>query len=460
MVEMRLRSLLGFFLLMAIAFACCPRDKRRWVSWRCLVWGSVLQFLLALVILRTPCRAFFRLANELVDALLSHATEGAKLVFGVLADPGKLGQAFGPENGFIFALQQIGPVIIFFAALMAIAYQVGLMQRLVGLVARAVVRVMETSGAETMSAVGNVFLGMVEAPLMIRPYLPRLTRSELLCVMVCGLSNVAGTVLALYVSFLKQAVPDVAGHLIAMSVMSAPAGLVIAKLMLPETETPATRGRVELSSERAYSGVLDALAGGAGEGLNVALNVVALLIAMVACVHLANGIIGWPAVQHNQGLLRAAHIDNPKLDPANAALVQHTLDDNGASGRAWTPPTFQRLAGYGFRPLAWMLGVPYHDIPKVAELLGERTVLNELIAYLDLAATLKADPDALSPRGTLLVVYALCAFANFGSVAIMIGGIAALIPSRRQELAELGLASLVGGTLAACLTACAVGALI
>lgn len=459
---MRLRSLLGFCLLMGIAFACCPRERRRLVSWRCLVYGSLLQFLLAIVILDTRCRSFFGFANDLVDGLLSHATAGAQLVFGVLVNQQKLGEIFGPQNSVIFAIQQIGPVIIFFSALMAVAYQVGLMQRLVGLVARAVVRVMETSGAETMSAVGNIFLGMVEAPLMIRPYLPKLTRSELLCVMVCGLSNVAGTVLAVYVSFLRNAVPNVAGHLIAMSVMSAPAGLVIAKLMLPEAadEVPETRGRVELTSERAYSGILDALSGGASEGLNISLNVVALLIAMVATVHFGNAVIGYPAVLHNQRLLSRAGLHDDQLDPGAAPAVQHALDNLGARGHAWTPPTFQHLAGYAFRPLAWMLGVPYHDIPKVGELLGERTVLNEFIAYLDMAATLKDDPSALTARGALLASYALCAFANFGSVAIMIGGIAAMIPSRRRELAELGIPALIGGTLAACLTACAVGVLI
>ena len=459
MVGERLRSLVGLFLLCLVAWCLCPRERRRRLDWRCVGVGVALQFALAAAILKLPwAEAFFRLCAALVDGLLAYATEGAKMVFGVLVDQPRLAQVFGPENQVIFALQQLGPVIIFFAALMAMAYQVGLMQRLVALVARVVVRLMGTSGAETLSCVGNIFLGMVEAPLMIRPYLPRLTRSELFCVMVCGLSNVAGTVLAVYVGLIQDCQAGAAGHLITMSAMSAPAGLVIAKLMLPETEQPETKGHVVVGEERAYANVIDALTGGASEGLAIAANVVAMLIAMVALVALANGLLGYPGRQHNQAILAATHTTH--AEPTDRAAVQAAADRAGLRARAWPAPTIQQLAGYAFRPLAWCLGVPLEDVPKVGELLGVKTVLNEFVAYLQMSQELRADPAALTPRGRLLASYALCSFANFGSVAIMIGGIAALVPGRRRELAELGLLSLVGGTLAACLTACAVGVLV
>ncbi|MBI2297633.1 MAG: NupC/NupG family nucleoside CNT transporter [Armatimonadetes bacterium] len=398
----------------------------------------------------------------MVVALLEHSAEGARFVFGPLAKPDVLGKALGPENSVIFAFQSLVPTIIFFAALMAVLYQLGIMQRIVRVVAKLVVRVMETSGAETLSAVGNVFLGMVEAPLMIRPYLEKLTRSELFCVMVCGLSNVAGTVLAVYVGFLHDALPDIAGHLITMSVMSAPAGLLVAKLMIPEDGEPETRGTVELLDERPYHNMMDAFTGGATEGLRIGASVVAMLIAMVALVHFANSALGWPARVHNAHLL--AQVETvpgaEQLAAGDAAAVQAALDGAGKPGRAWQPRTFQQAAGWLFRPLAWCLGVPRHDLVPVSQLLGERTVLNEFIAYLDMADMLKKDKDALTERGKILTSYALCAFANFGSVAIMIGGIAAMVPTRRRELAELGIPSLIGGTLAACLTACVVGVLI
>jgi CNT family concentrative nucleoside transporter len=460
----RLRSFVGLFILCFVSWLFCPRDLRRKIPWKCVVWGTVMQFALAIVILWSPfVNGFFGLCGDLVDGLLAHATEGARLVFGPLVNTDLLAKVFGPENSTIFSLQELGPVIIFFASLMAVGYQIGLMQWVVGLTARAVVKLLDTSGAETLSCVGNIFLGMVEAPLMIRPYLPKLTRSELYCVMVCGLSNVAGTVLAVYVGLLKHAIPDIAGHLITMSVMSAPAGLVISKLMLPETGEPETRGVVVVTHERAYTNVMDAMTGGASEGLNIALNVTAMLIAMVATVHFANAVLGTPAVYHNQHIVdRLAKADAAlaTIDVHNAPAVQAAADNLGLRAVAWQPPTFQHLSGYLFRPLAWCLGVPLRDVPKVGELLGEKTVLNEFVAYLDMAKQLDADPNALTERGRVLASYALCSFANFGSVAIMIGGIAALVPSRRKDLAELGLLSLVGGTIAACLTACAAGVFI
>ncbi|MBI5831806.1 MAG: NupC/NupG family nucleoside CNT transporter [Armatimonadetes bacterium] len=459
MVEERLRSLVGLLMLMAIAWLFCPRDGRRRIVWRAIGWGVVLQFLLAIIILRLPwAGAFFRGCGELVNGLLAHALEGAKLPFGVLTNQAKLGEVFGPENATIFAVQQLAPTIIFFSALTSVGYQLGVLQWMVGFVARAVVRVMGTSGAETLSAAGNIFLGMVEAPLTIRPYLVALTRSELFCVMVCGLSNLAGSVLAVYAGLLHDVLPTAAGHLVTMSVMSMPAGLVIAKIMLPETGTPATLGRVEVVAEKPYANVMDAITAGAADGLRVAAGVVAMLIAMVAIVSLCNGVIGAPARWHNQAIVQAAAA--PDVKPEDAAGVQAAADRAGLQSRAWHAPTLQGTLGVAFRPLAWGLGVSRQDIPRVGELLGLRTVLNEFLAYLQMGSDLKANPTAMTQRSRILTTYALCSFANFGSVAILLGGVGVLAPSRRRELAELGIPSLVGGTLAAHMTACVVGMLI
>ena len=237
-----------------------------------------------------------------------------------------------------------------------------------------------------------------------------------------------------------------------------PAGLVIAKIMLPETGQPETLGRVELVKEKPYANVIDAITVGASDGLKVAAGVVAMLIAMVAIVSLCNGVLGAPARWHNQAIVAAAHAPEVKAD--DAAAVQAAADQAGLPAHAWHAPTLQGTLGVAFRPLAWGLGVSREDIPKVGELLGVRTVLNEFLAYLQMGSELKAKPDAMTERSRILTTYALCSFANFGSVAILLGGVGVLAPSRRRELAELGIPSLVGGTLAAHMTACVVGMLI
>jgi len=240
--------------------------------------------------------------------------------------------------------------------------------------------------------------------------------------------------------------------------MSMPAGLVIAKLMLPESETPATLGRVEIEREKPYANVIDAITSGAADGLRVAAGVVAMLIAVVAIVSLCNGVLAAPARWHNQGILQAAKVAD--VQPQDTAAVQAAADRVGLPAHAWRAPTLEGMLGVAFRPLAWGLGVSRQDIPRVAELLGLRTVVNEFIAYLRLGADLKADPEHLTQRSRILTTYALCSFANFGSVAIILGGLGILAPSRRRELAELGIPSLIGGTLAAHMTACVVGLLI
>lgn len=466
---LRLQSLCGLFALVGVAWLCCPRDRRRAISWRCVGWGLGLQFLAAVLILKLPTvRWVFEAAKNVANALLAHAGEGGRMVFGVLMDNQVLGQTFGPQNSSIFAIQTIIPVIVFIASLTAVLYHLGVMQRIVGAIARVMVRFMGTSGAETLAAVSNVFVGMTEAPLLIRPYLDQMTRSELLTMMIGGMCTIAGTVFAVYVGFLQDALPNIAGHLLTASVLSAPAGLAIAKLMLPETDEPATLGKVALESGRTHANVMDALTGGATEGLKLAANVIAMLIAMVAIVSLCNGLLGWPARVHNQHVLatiarqageslEVLPADWPTADdPAGLAEL---AAEQGVSARPWQPLTFERIASWVFRPLAWCLGVPPQDVAYCSRLLGEKTVLNEFVAYLHLGLALQADPQTLTERGRVLISYALCGFANFGSVAIMIGGIGGLAPSRRRDLAELGLVSLVGGTLAACMTGCVVGLL-
>lgn len=459
---LQLQSFVGLILLLVVAWGIGPKERRAGISWRCVGWGVGLQFALAVLILKLPTvRWFFSVAKDLANAMLAHASAGAKMVFGVLADAERLGSVFGPENAGIFALQTIVPVIIFFAALMAVLYHIGLMQRLVGAVARLMVRFMGTSGAETVACVSNVFLGMTEAALFVRPYLAAMTRSEMLCLMTGGMATIAGTVFAVYVGFLQTAMPDIAGHLLTASVMSAPAALAAAKLMLPETETPATLGRVEISRQSPYANVVDALTGGAMEGLKLSASVVAMLIAMVAVVSLANSVLGWPARSHNQRIIAAIETpgsnDVPAPDPADPEAVRTWAAQRGVVATPWRPLSFERIASWAFTPLAWCLGLPASDIPSAARLLGEKTILNEFIAYLDMAQLLERDPGRLTPRGRVIMSYALCGFANLGSVAIMIGGIGALVPTRRRDLAELGLLSLVGGTLAAAMTGCVVG---
>lgn len=464
----RLRSLVGILLFLALAYAFCPRDRRRAISWRCVGWGLAIEAVVALLVFRLRgSEQYFTWARDLVNGLLAHATEGGRMVFGVLGDGRALGAYFGGDS-FILALQSLIPVIVFFAALMAVLYQMGVMQRVVAFCARIMMRLMGTSGAETLSAVGNVFLGMTEAPLMIRPYLERLTRSELFCVMVGGLANSAGTVLAVYVLVLQDQFPTIAGHLLTASVLSAPVGLVVAKLMLPESDVPETAGRADAFAEKAYTNLLDALTGGAAEGLKLALNVIAMLIAAVALIHLLNAGLAYPAKWHNQAMLaavaRTAGVDlaaPPDSWPAteDAAAVAALAAEHGVDAVAWRPLSCQRLGGWLFWPMAWCLGVPADDVADCAQLLSLKTVLNELVAYTHMGDWLRAEPTRLSERGRVIISYALCGFASFGSIAITIGGLGGLVPTRRRELAELGLLSLVGGTLTSCLCACTAGLL-
>jgi CNT family concentrative nucleoside transporter len=304
---------------------------------------------------------------------------------------------------------------------MAVLYHLGIMQKAVKGVAWVMQRTMRTSGAETLTAAGNIFVGQTEAPLLIRPFVERMTVSELMAVMTAGFATVAGGVMAAYVGMLVGTFPDIAGHLMAASVMSAPAALVVAKLMVPESGQPETAGTLEISVARPDVNVIDAAARGASEGLHLALNIGAMLIAFIAFIYMFNGILGWAG-----GLV-------------------------GLEGL-----TLETILGWLLAPLAWIMGVPWADAPVVGSLMGVKTVLNEFFAYLQLGSML-AGPHDLDPRSIVIATYALAGFANFSSIAMQIGGIGSLAPSRRHDLARIGLRAMIGGSIAAFMTATVAG---
>ena len=431
-VVWRVRGLLGLAVLLGIACAL-SRDRRR-ISLRTVVWGLGLQLGFALLILRTAAgRAVFGGVKAAFTQLIAFTDEGARFVFG--------------SGGFCVAFRVL-PIIIFFASLMGVLYHVGVMQKLVAAMAWVMRHGMRVSGAEALSAAGNVFVGMTEAPLMIRPYVARLTQSELLAVMVGGLATIAGSVLAFYVSFGISA-----GHLLCASVMSAPAALVMAKIMLPETEESATAGSLRVRVERTTQNVIDAAASGATEGLRLALNVGAMLIAFIALLAMVNYFL---TLVHD-ALTQATVVGTVEPCRHFAHLRAHA-QDLVAWATGWEgglPRTLQEIFGVVFRPLAWLMGVPWSEAGSVGSLMGIKISANELIAYQELVR-MKA---ALSPRSVTIATYALCGFANFGSIAILIGGIGGLAPERRQDLSRLAPRALAGGALASFSTAAIAGML-
>jgi CNT family concentrative nucleoside transporter len=413
----RVTSALGIFVLIAIAWLMSV-DRRRFPT-RIVAWGLGLQLVFALFVLKTTAgHRLFAFLNDVVVKLLSFTNDGARFVFGDYLD-----------EKFTVALNVL-PTIVFFSALMAVLYHLGVMQRAVSGIAWVMQRTMRTSGAETLSAAANIFVGQTEAPLVVKPYVSKMTVSELNSVMVGGFATVAGGVLAAYVGMLHERLPDIAGHLIAASVMSAPAALLIAKVMVPEREEPETRGAVKLGVERIDANVIDAAARGAGEGLHLALNVGAMLLAFLALVALANHLVGLPVELWNQ-----------------------------AFDTAYAPWTLQELLGHVFYPVAFVLGVPPEDCGAIGALLGEKIVLNEFVAYVHLGEMITSG-EGIGYRASVIATYALCGFANFGSIAIQLGGIGSIAPERRGDLARLGLRAMIGGTLAACMTAAFAGLLL
>jgi CNT family concentrative nucleoside transporter len=349
-----------------------------------------------------PGRKMFEAARLVVAQVLDFSNTGAEFVFG---------SSFRDH----FVAFSVLPTIIFVSSLTAILFHVGILQQVVKFMARVMIWVMDVSGAESLCASANVFVGMTEAPLVVRPYLVTMTRSELMAMMTAGMATIAGGVMAAYAGMGADA-----GHLLAASLMSAPAALVVAKIMVPELEESPTKGEVRVEVPRTDANVLDAACRGASEGLGLALNVAAMLIAFIALIALIN----WPLSM---------------LPPVGGG-----------------PLSLERILGWIMAPAAWLMGIPWAEARDVGMLLGKKTIFNEFLAYQDLVAM----KDGLSPRSFTVATYALCGFANFGSVAIMVGGIGGLVPSRRKDIARYGLRSLIGGTLATFMTACVAGLLI
>ena len=393
----------GLLLMLGAAYGLS--NNRRAIDFRIVGWGLTLQLSFALFILKTsPGAIVFDSISRGVTTMLGFADAGSVFMFGPLASDT---QSFGVIIAF-----QVLPIIIFTAALFSLLYHVGIMQRVVFIFAKVMEKTMRTSGAESLAAAANVFMGMTEAPLVIKPFVPKMTQSEMMALMTGGMATIAGSVMAGYVRMGVDA-----GHLLTASVMAAPAGLVIAKMLNPETEIPETRGRVEVKVGREHVNFVDAIARGTSDGLRLALNVGAMLIAFVALVALANGILGIVGI------------------------------------------TLQQILGVLFAPVAFTLGVPWNDVLTVGSLLGQKVVLNEFVAYSSLMQLMES-PDALDPRSVVIVTYALAGFANLGSIGIMIGGIGGIAPDRRNDLARLGLRSLLGGTMATFMTASIAGMLL
>jgi CNT family concentrative nucleoside transporter len=416
----RLMSLVGLLVFLGIAWALST--DRRAIRLRTILWGLGLQFGLALFVLKTPVgQEVFSWIGGKITRLLNLSYVGSEFVFNVLGiqGGGHLPVMAGAANGtaaigFVFAFQ-ILPTIIFVAALFAILYHLGIMQVIVKAVAKVMTRLMGASGAESLNVAASIFMGQTEAPLTIRPFLNRMTQSELMCVMTAGMAHVSGSIMAAYIAFGVEA-----KHLLAAVIMTAPGTIVLAKMLVPETETPETAGTVKLESEKVDANVIGAAARGTTDGLHLALNVAAMLISFLSLVALANVLLG-----------RLGSLVDVKL-------------------------SLETILGYAFMPLALVMGVPWKDAMAIGDLLGTRMVLNELIAYSRLGA-MKA---TLDPRTFTIATYALCGFANFSSIGIQIGGIGALAPERRNDLARLGLRALLAGTFANFMTACIAGVLL
>jgi CNT family concentrative nucleoside transporter len=403
----RFTGLLGLIAILATCWLCST--SRKSIRPSLLLWGLGLQFSFAFLVLKTDFGKLFQAASYAVNALLEFAEKGSEFLFG------PLGVKTG-TFGVVFAFQVL-PIVIFIASLFSILYYFGVMQVVIKAMAWGMHRVMRCSGAESTNVAASIFMGQTEAPLTIRPFLPRLTESELFTVMTCGMAHVSGAVMAAYV---KMAGVDIK-HLLTAVIMTAPATLLLAKMLVPETGEPETAGDVRVEIEKPGVNVIDAAARGAGEGLQLALNIGGMLIAFIALIALINGGMAWV----------------------------HGL-------AAWFPDSLQKLFGIVFAPVAWLLGVSWKDAQAVGDMLGTRMVLNEFIAFLRLGEV----KQSLDPRSFVIATFALCGFANFSSIAIQIGGIGALAPNRKSDLARMGIKAMIAGTLANFMSACIAGVLL
>ncbi len=399
----RYTGLLGLAVIVGVAYLFSR--NRRAIQPRVLFWGLGLQFTFAFLVLKTPLSGVFTAMSTGVNKVLGYAAEGSKFVFG-----DTLG-AQSDQFGVILAFQVL-PIIIFIASLFSVLYYLGVMQLFVRGMAVAMQKVFKTSGAETTSVAASIFMGHTEAPLTIRPFLAGLTESELFTIMTSGMAHISGSVMAAYVLIAHVELR----HLLTAVIMTSPATLMLAKVLMPETEVPETAGEVKVEIEKPGVNVIDAASRGAADGLLLALNVGAMLIAFIGLIALLNGILGaiYPGL------------------------------------------SMQAILGRLFAPVAWLLGIPWSDSPEVGNLLGTRLILNEFVAYSDLGKV----GATLDPRSVVIATYALCGFANLSSIAMQVGGIGALAPSRKSDIARLGLRAVAAGTMANFMTACIAGMLL
>ena len=414
---LQLQSAFGVLALLAIAWAL--GENRRAVSWRQMAIGLVVTIATALVLIKLPLVAkAFGAINDAVNTIAAASRAGTSFVFGYLGGGALPFDLKAPGADFILAFQAL-PIILVMSVLTTLLFYWRVLPPIVRGVAWLLERTLGVGGAVGLSAAANIFLGMVEAPLFIRPYLAQLSRSELFMVMTGGMAGIAGTVLVLYATFLAPLIPDAAAHFVIASVLGAPAAILISLIMVPETSNKRTGGMLSADDTDMHaSSTMDAIVKGTTSGLELLLNIIAMLLVLVALVYLANAILG---------LL-------PDIGGARISL--------------------QRLLGYLMAPVCWLMGLPWPQAITAGSLMGTKTVLNELIAYVDLS---KLGPDALDPRSRLIMLYAMCGFANFASLGIMIGGLGTMAPGRREEINALGLKSIVSGTLATCLMGAIVG---
>ncbi|MCU1286012.1 MAG: Na+ dependent nucleoside transporter [Acidobacteriales bacterium] len=416
----RFTGLLGILVILGACYAFSTNRKA--IRLKTVAWGVGLQFFFAILVTKfTYGQEVMAKAGSAVNHLLSYAGNGAQFMFGALGTGGAISNLDNSpaavKVGFVFAFQVL-PTIIFIAAFFAVMYYLGIMQIIIKQMAKFMTLVMGVSGAESLDVAASIFMGQTEAPLTIRPFLPKLTRSELMTIMTAGMAHVSGGIMAAYISFGVEA-----KHILAAVIMTAPGTILLAKMLVPETEQPVSGTKVEMADVDEFkdSNILSAIARGTIDGLHLAVNVGAMLIAFVALIAMLNGILGGI---HN-------HI-------------------------AWIPESMEKIFGWVFAPVAWLIGIPWHDCIRIGNLLGTRMVINELVAFSQLGP-MKA---ALDPRTFTIATFALCGFANFSSIGIQLGGIGALAPNKRDELAKLGFRAMLAGTMANLISAAIVGILV
>ncbi len=413
MMSTILQPLFGLFVLTGLAWAMSEQIKK--VAFRDILTGFALQFVIVLILLKVPLiRDLFGLINQAVVLLESSTRAGSSFVFGYLGGAPLPFAENSPGASFVFALQAL-PIVLVVSALSSLFFYWRILPILVRAFSWMLQKTMGIGGAVGLSAAANVFLGMVESPLFVRPYLEKMTRSELFITMSCGMAGIAGTVMVLYASLLRTVLPDALGHILVVSIMTIPCAIMISRIMVPETEE-ITAGSLVPPQEA--TGAMDAVTKGTVEGIHLLANIVAMLIVLLALVSMVNGIM----------------------------VVIPTSDGQAV--------TLQRLLGWIMAPIVWLIGIPWSEAPVAGALMGTKMVLNELIAYVDMA---KLPPEALNPHSRLIMIYALCGFANFGSLGIMIGGLGSMAPARRTEIIGLGFKSIVSGTLATLIAGAIVG---